>query len=171
MSTALKKFKTENILDQRNSNGGHNRLSESRVTEVKDHIQKIPKYKSHYCRNVTETQFLPHDMILQRIYQMYCKNYSDPVSFSAFRLIYHTNFNLRRKPLQKDTCSTCNSLECAKKAAVNEEKLKEVTAAHDLHLSLAGKARAMMDEDMKAAKTDFSLETLTFDLQQTLPLP
>lgn len=110
-------------------------------------------------------------MTLQKLYDMYVEKYSHPVSFSSFRLIYHTNFNLRRKPLQKDTCSTCDSFECAKKGALNKTELDEITEKHNLHLSLASEAREMMTKDREDAKENASLETLTFDLEQTLPIP
>lgn len=54
-------------------------------------------------------------------------------------------------------------------AAIDDkEQLKQ---EHDEHLKLVEKVRDTFKKDITNAKDDSSKETLTFDLQKTLPLP
>ncbi|XP_072154471.1 uncharacterized protein [Bemisia tabaci] len=170
INTALKRQRTTSLLDQRGGTG-KSKISVEEKAEVIDQIKKIPVYKSHYCRSQTDTMFLPHDMTLKKMYNAYKAEVSKPLSFSSYRRVFTTEFNLRRKPLKKDTCEKCDTYLCAMRSASTEEDREKATKEHQLHLSLAEEARNQMNADLKVAKSSASNETMTFDLQKTQPLP
>lgn len=53
----------------------------------------------------------------------------------------------------------------------NEEEIGKIKAEHEAHLILVENARSKFKEDTKCAEECPTKETLTFDLQKTLPLP
>lgn len=158
------------VADMRGCCGGKNAISSVREKEIIDHINKFPKYKSHYCRNTTSQEFLTSDTTLEVMYDLYKNEVAEPVSYSKYKALFYAKFNLKRKPLKKDTCNTCDMF-IAQKPNVHGEKLVDVNRQHDFHLNEAQLARDLMNEDLKRAKEDPALEVLTFDMEKTLPLP
>lgn len=75
----------EEIRDNRGIAGGSNRLSDAKVAEVVDHINKFPKYKSHYSRGETNSQFVPSDVTIPVMYGLYKSEHSKPASMSFYK--------------------------------------------------------------------------------------
>jgi hypothetical protein len=171
VNTALKKMKSDSITDKRGQSGGRNKLDEKRLEEVRNHIRKIPTYKSHYCRSITETKYLPTEMTLPLMYGLYKEEVDNPVSQSKYNSIFYSEFNLKRKPLKKDTCSKCDSFKARLQSTNNEEEIKEISENHQAHLELAEEARLKFKNDLQDSEKNDLQETLSFDLQKTLPLP
>lgn len=86
------------------SSGGNNKFSESKRQEIISHIEKFPKYVSHYCRNQTEAKFLNADLSLAKMFRLYLDGRADPAKLSSYKQMFYENFNLRFKPPRKDTC-------------------------------------------------------------------
>lgn len=84
--------------------------------------------------------------------------------------MFLTKFNLRTKPLKKDTCNKCDYFS-SKKLQGSEEEKALVDDAHREHLQRAKTLQQQLKNDMQLAKEDRFTETITFDLQKTLPLP
>lgn len=173
VNTALAKVRNLAIPDKRGCAGGHNKLA----TDVKDlvinHINKIPRYKSHYCReSANKQEFLPIGMTVDKMFRLYKEDNpnSKLVSFSTYRKIFLTEFNLRTKQPKKDTCNKCDTFS-AKIVNATAEETETLKLNHDKHLEDAKLARDKMTEDMKKAKQFENIETLSFDLEKTLPLP
>lgn len=102
IQTALKKFKSsDGVRDQRGIGGGANKISNDRVQEIVDHINKFPKYKSHYRRNETDREFLSPDTAVMKMYELYKEECVNPTSYAFYKHIFLTKFNLQRKRLQK----------------------------------------------------------------------
>ncbi|XP_072397898.1 uncharacterized protein [Diabrotica undecimpunctata] len=171
VNTALKKSRVLDLKDNRGKHQHHKRLSEMKKEEVKAHINKIPRYKSHYRRTQTDREYLPTDMTLEKMYNLYKSENNSPVSFSYYRRIFYTEFNITRKPLKKDTCNKCDTFS-AKSAASNiVSDVENFNQQHYEHLEAAEKARKQMKEDFNEAKSNQLVETITFDLEKTLPMP
>lgn len=173
VNTALQKVRTLSIPDKRGGYGGYNKLDEERKNSVIEHIAKFPRYISHYSReNTGKQEFLPQDTTLPLMYKLYKTDIQDtPVSFSTYKKIFYSEFNLKTKPLQKDTCNKCDTFKIkAQNADTEEERLKWKTE-HDAHLLQAEVARSSMKNDFSAAASNPEIETLSFDLEKTLPLP
>lgn len=82
ISTALTKLRSSSVVDKRGIAGGHNKISPEALQSVIEHIKKLPKYKSHYCREKTDREYLPQHMTLQLT-----RNVLGPVSKTA--VVFH----------------------------------------------------------------------------------
>lgn len=173
VNTALKKFHGRSpLVDQRGiKQGGKNKTAENKVEEVINQIKKIPTYISHYSRNKTDAKFLPPDVTISKMYEMYSKEFENPVSITKYKNIFYSNFNLRTKTLKKDTCNICDSLKMQIDNEKIDEKKQELTEKHRKHIKEAENAQHLRREDFKTAKERNEYECLTFDLEKTLPLP
>lgn len=173
INTALCKVRKLEIPDRRGlSSGGHNKMSADQESAVITHINQFPRYKSHYCRSTKGNQeFLQEGTTLTIMYKLYKIANLKPVSFSSYKKIFLTKFNLRQKKPKKDTCNKCDTFSAKIKGLTNEEEKIKVQSEHDLHLQEAETARKEMNLDLEIAENNENTETVTFDMQKTLPLP
>jgi hypothetical protein len=72
--------------------------------------------------------------------------------------------------LKKDKCNKCDYYSSKKKHA-SEEENSTIETNHRKHLEKAKILQDQLKSDIKLAQEDQSTETITFDLQKTLPLP
>lgn len=172
VDTALKKVRSDSVVDKRGKKqGAHNKISQQKTEEVVNQINKIPKYTSHYRRERSDAEYLPPGLTLQEMYEVYKAEAVEPVSFSTYRRIFLKKFNLKFKHLKKDTCNKCDIF-AAKIAGVSSETDKQpLKEDHKRHIDMAEEAQHLMKNDMKRAKDDDSIECLSFDMEKTLPLP
>lgn len=170
VNTALIKARTLTIKDNRGQHGNHRRISIDRRKEIIEHINTIPKYKSHYRRTQTEREYLPPHMTIELMYNLYKTECAAPVSLSFYKHIFYTEFNITRKTLKKDTCNKCDTYvsQLSTATGVEHQSLEE---NYKQHLEAAEIARQKMNSDFKRAKDDTNIETLSFDLEKTLPMP
>lgn len=90
-----------------------NRLSEEQKKNVRDHIQMIPKYQSHYSRaDKLQRAYLNCHMTIAEWYKEFYipwrkKQSFDAVKKCSYRKILCTEFNIGFK-LPKVTCKTCD---------------------------------------------------------------
>lgn len=174
INTALKKIHGRApLLDQRGvKNGGLNKIPDEKLKIIKEHIDKIPKYKSHYCREQSSFQYLPLEMTLEKMYAAYKEeNMTESVSFSSYKRFFYDNFNLKFKSLKKDTCNTCDTLNVQINNETNAIKKQELTTKHNEHLNLAENAQASLKLDLEKSKECENFQCLTYDMEKTLPLP
>ena len=169
---AIDQLKSNNtIKDKRGiKSGGRNAIEQERIEEIVKHISSFPTYVSHYCREQTDSRFLSPDLNLRTMYSLYQEQTENAVSLSKYKDIFYTKFNLRFKTPHKDTCKTCDvykaQLNCS--SHLDREKLEN---DHKTHLDTAAELREQMNKDLKSSKEDETVQTLTFDLQKTHPLP
>lgn len=71
--------------------------------------------------------------------------------------------------MKKDTCNKCDFFENKKLFATDEEKL-EIENQQKAHHEKAEELQKQLKIDMHIASENPTVETLTFDLQKTLPL-
>lgn len=118
-------------------------------------------------------------MTIQKIYDLYVSEHKKrneesipPVSFQTLSQIFRKKYNLRVKSLKKDTCNKCDATSSRlKNAHISEEEKESLLSEKERHLGTAESLRNEMKEDLERAKTDDKYETLTFDMEKTLPLP
>lgn len=132
------------------------------------HIRKIPKYKSLYCRAKTDREFLLTHMTLQVMYDLYKIDTQNPVSLSKYKEVFYSNFKLTRKKLNKDTCNFCDTIYIQISNSRNVELNSTMKRKSSKIFQLA---RSQLHEDTKKAQGDQTIETFTFNLEKTLPLP
>lgn len=81
IDVALNKYREQAfITDKRGvKSGGKNAISEEQLKQIKDFIQSLPKYSSHYCKDSTSAIFLAPNLNLTIIYDLYKEKYENPV--------------------------------------------------------------------------------------------
>lgn len=175
INTALYKFRSGGLKDKRGlAQGGQNKISDAQLEEVKCHINKLPRYKSHYRRRDTDAEFLAVDMTLAKIYELFIeqkfgesrdllKSWKEEknkpakndiaaqvggiVSFSTYRRIFLTHFNLKFKSLKKDTCNLRHSLAAQLVSATTAEEKRVLENEQNSHHELWQGARNVMKHD------------------------
>lgn len=144
---------------------------------VRQFIDCIPKYESHYGRSSTEKKYLHHHLNMSKLYNEYkdnqqMKNQSH-VSQYIFREIFNTEYNLSFKRRHTDTCKTCDEFEASLKSSIVPQQAKDqFQLDKKSHLDLVSKTNANFIADVKAAEeSDGQTLVLTFDLQKALETP
>lgn len=126
-------MKTGLIIPKTDGRGRHtNRRQYSQVTVnfIREHIEAIPKYISHYSRQSNPNKvYLDCDMSINELYRKYCvwildkenlmKDFNPndeklkhlfPVSEDKYRKIFCTEYNIGFKLPRSDTCKTFDKL-------------------------------------------------------------
>lgn len=167
--------------DQR---GKHNnrphQLTREQKQSVRDHINLIPKYQSHYSRadNLGKV-YLNCDMTIARLYKEFylpwCEECQiNPVKESVYRKIFCTEFNIGFKFPKSDTCKTCDETAIKLDNAVktgNQSDIKKITQDLNLHKCRATAMQSLLKYEIEDSKLNKQKCVLSFDLQQALPIP
>ncbi|CAH1099589.1 unnamed protein product [Psylliodes chrysocephalus] len=120
--------------DLRGKHEHHNNISNKRKNQVVQHINSIPGYKSHYRKSQSDREYLVSNMTLDRMYKLYKNEVEIPLSFSFYKKIFYTHFNITRKPLKKNTCYKCNAYSAGVAGLLEQKVLQD---DHQLHLKEA----------------------------------
>lgn len=173
INTALNKYRNGDVKDERGvQQGGQNKLSDVVTASIINHIKKFPTYKSHYCRSQTESRYLNYDITERKMYELFRDEHMETkVSFTCHKKIFYDNFNLRRKPRIKDTCSKCDTFNAKQQNVLRENDKEQLVLEHNQHLEEADQARKELKRDFETSKQNESIQTLTYDMEKTLPLP
>ena len=87
------------------------KIAEEKVQAVRDHINSIPKVKSHYCRADTSKEYLDSSLNISKLYDLYkeqmAKKDKSPVKLSYYREIFSTEFNPAFQRPKKNRCDVC----------------------------------------------------------------
>ena len=154
-------------MDQRGKHANRpNRVPDDSKNYVREHINKFPRYVSHYRRNATPNRrYITAVSSLQELYRHYTSECGDsgktPVSLSLYRYIFNTEFSISFRVPLHDTCKFCD-----KSIVANKESTE-----YKLHLAKAEAAKSTFKSDKEQAKCDDAPAVFTFDLQQALPTP
>jgi len=147
--------------DQRGRHSNRpNRLTDEDIEFVKRHISSFPAEMSHYSRaKNSNRQYLSAMVSVQKMhdeYIVFCQAQKvKPVSMYSYQHIFTTRFNLEFGSPKSDTCSACDNLDSISTPA---------------HKERANEAFERQKSDKKQS-SDSQQIYITFDLQQTLPLP
>ena len=94
----------------------HNKLSDSRMKSVVDHISLFRTVDSHYVRKDSSCQYLPENLSVAEMHRMYTEwctqNNFETESYDTYYMIFKQQFNLKFKKPKKDQCDTCTTF-CA----------------------------------------------------------
>jgi len=155
--------------DKRGRAEPHNKITPEVLKCVLDHINQLPSYESHYCRQETSKKYLPPYFTLQLAYNNYLKTVENPVSRSIY-VKYFKLAGLKVKNPKKDTCSYCDRLkiQISNTNCSNEQKIILTNQQTQHH--------AEAEEAFNSKRNDISTSVentcvITFDLQQCLPTP
>lgn len=101
-----------------------NKITREVLKCVLDHINQLPSYESHYCRQITIKKYLPSYFTLQLAYNNYLKTVDNTVSRTIY-VKYFKLSGLKVKNPKKDTCSYCDRLkiQISNTNCSNEQKI------------------------------------------------
>ena len=132
---------------------------------ARDHINSYPRVESHYCRASTTRQYLDSTLSVEKMYRMYCENYTElpPVSLHMYREIFNTEFNLSFHVPKKDRCDYCE--EYRTNISPSEEDAKKYSD-HE-----KSKFETKNERDGDRHKQNKSHAVVCFDLENVICLP
>ncbi|GFY49595.1 DUF3824 domain-containing protein [Trichonephila inaurata madagascariensis] len=129
INTALVKMRSKSLIDHRGlSQGGKNKISDKRYDEVVDHIKKMPRYKCSHLQGKFDSEFLPPELSLSKMYDLYSKEVDQPVSLSMYKKIYYGKFNFKTKGIKKEICNICKG-----ERKIKNENLKKQQQNREKH--------------------------------------
>lgn len=183
---------TDSITAPNDQRGKHanrpNRVPDAIVEQVHNHILSFPRRVSHYSRRDSKRYYLSphlniklmHEFYLQRYEpEMYNKlmsqskdDYKPLVSRDFYFRYLKANFNYTFGSPRSDTCVKCDSLEnLIKSGGKTPEEIENLKVQKQLHLIKAETFYNNLREKTSVAKEDPTIDVLSFDYQQNLPLP
>lgn len=155
--------------DRRGRHEPKNKKIEERKAML-EHIEKYPKYESHYTRRDTEKKYLQSHLNITMLYNEYKAEHPNAASYDLFREVFKSTGYSFKQP-QVDTCKTCDSFVLKIKQSTDPTEKNQLTLEHNQHKDMADLAYKLKDADKKQAKEDPSIRVLVFDLQQVLDTP
>lgn len=160
--------------DKRGKRSPGNKISQEKIDIIMEHINKFPRYVSHYSRHKNpECKYLDPGLTVTKMYQLYrefctTEKKINPEKESFYRHIFNTKFNLRfHRPLT-DTCAVCDKLQITIDHGEEGAK-RQATFDKELHLRKAETAK--LAKDSFKTLNDDSQVAICFDLQKMLPTP
>lgn len=170
----------ENIIKKRNDyniveedrRGKHvpgiKRPDESRASVI-EHISSFPRVPSHYRRKNTSKEYLPHDLNVSIMYELYvekCKVEGiEPEKPSFYRNIFHNNFNLSFHTPRNDMCDKCYKFD-----NMNEGEKETNQTEHNFHIARKNMSREFRDK-FKDLAAGGEIEFSEFDFEAVRYIP
>ena len=144
-------------------NNRPNRTTENQKTKVRQHISSFKTVESHYCRKDSNKFYLPAELNVCKMHNMYqqiCRaEFIEPVSLPIYRRIFDYEFNLSFHKPMKDQCDNCVAYKNADQA--EKERLKE---KHERHIKNKQMARESKEVDKKKQRLATTTALLLFVL-------
>ena len=152
--------------DSRGKHRPHNKTSNVLVENVKDHIHSFPVVESHYTRRDTQRKYLPSNLNIKKMYELYkeqcAQKRTEAVSSKQYKNIFNQGFNLSFHVPKKDQCTTCT----AHAVKTQQGTLSEAEeASFQEHLTRRETARKEKEVDKETAKKDPTKHVVTVDMQ------
>lgn len=148
--------------------GDHvSKKSLSKREKVREFISKLRGTESHYNRSKSSRVYLPAYLSITKLRQIYNEQAEnqDQVSYSMFRNVFLTKFNIGFSSPASDTCSQCTRLKHLIKSEKDQRKKVNFITEYRIH-----RKRAKAFYYLCKQEPNNSL-TFCFDLQQVQPLP
>lgn len=136
---------------------------ESKLKEIREHINSFETVDSHYCRSNTQKQYLESNLNLTKMYQLYIGKYNNPVKLAIYRKVFNNEYNIAFHKPKKDLCDKCflfeNKIDTTEKDKIIFEKHKNEKLA------------CKIDRDIDRSNIDPNTCILCYDLQKVFGLP
>ena len=141
VKTVLKKLSAIGVCMEDNRgkhNNRPNRASQSQITGVRKHIESFQPIESHYCRKDSAKKYLPADLNVTKMYDMYTENCplsEKPASINIYRRIFNEEYNISFHTPLKDQCDLCAAFRNA--GPEEKENMRQVYEKHIRNKELA----------------------------------
>lgn len=178
--------------DGRGRHNHHRRYNEQTLDFVREHINAIPKYTSHYSRQSNPNKvYLDHDINISILYRKYCEwvdekrtdlmqrnphdnilHHLKAVSNDKYRRIFCLEFNIGFKLPRSDTCQTCDKLKIDLDSNKHDAELtRKLKTEQECHHNMADAMQLNLQDTSEQAKISKNIDVIALDLQQNLPTP
>ncbi|XP_072390087.1 uncharacterized protein [Diabrotica undecimpunctata] len=164
--------------DERGKHDNNNKkIPEEHCEYVRQHINLIPKYTSHYSRQKNPTKvYLDSDISISSLHHDYYLEWCRQNNFVAvtqdkYRRIFCSEFNIGFKLPKSDTCKVCDSMNVKISNEADIEIAKTLKIDLELHQRRAQAMQDLMKNDTEEAKATGNAMVISFDLQQAMPVP
>ncbi|XP_050531002.1 uncharacterized protein LOC126899821 [Daktulosphaira vitifoliae] len=127
------------------------------------------------------------ELSIAKLYRMYLEKYEPDVwavlnsendeqvkpklKYNYFNNYFNTNFNILFAYPRSDTCQTCDNLKKMIDNEHNEEEKGNLEVEKQIHLRKAEVFYTYLKQLSAEAKQNDSIDVLSFDFQQNMPLP
>ena len=165
----IKKRSDQNIIesDRRGRHPPGVKRPDDNKAFIINHINKFPRVPSHYCRKDTNKEYLPGDVNLQTMYDLYAEECQElgivTEKIWLYRQIFNTKFNISFHVPKKDVCDKCFVFD---HMTLEEKSLQEED--HNMHMNRKLLARDMKNSLKKKAEkgechlAEFDLEAVRY---------
>ncbi|XP_041971453.1 uncharacterized protein LOC121738382 isoform X2 [Aricia agestis] len=163
IQSKIKLNNVEALRDQRGKTHSYRHKVDVDVENyISSHIRSFPSESSHYSRNQNiHKQYLNPLLTIKTMYSMYtkkCEDENKPTKYyikeCTYRKIFNTKFNLSFRQPRTDVCCKCDS------NTQTEEHIENYKRAFELQ---------KLEREM--AVSGQNMTYISFDMQQTQPLP
>uniref|UniRef100_A0A069DZ34 Putative sola1-8 ap n=1 Tax=Panstrongylus megistus TaxID=65343 RepID=A0A069DZ34_9HEMI len=147
-----------------------NKMTEERNL-MRSHIDKYPKYESHYTRRDSNGIYLPSHLNMKKMYDEYKnENVGKGGSYELFKLVFKETGYKFKKP-KIDTCKICDTFQINIKQCKNEIERVALQRNYDDHKAMADFAYLQKKEDKESILKNNEKTVLVFNLQKVLNSP
>lgn len=155
--------------DMRGKHRKHRSVSNEDKELIRKHIASFKTVESHYCRKKSDRHYLPSELSITRLYNMYKEKCSQqdkiPQRECIYRKIFNHEFNLHFFKPKKDQCDFCAEYQNT------EHKSAALEKQYKVHCTQKTLARQVKADAKEAAKIDSSMLAVCFDLEKVLNCP
>ena len=163
-----------------------NRIDDTIITQIDQHICSFPAKSSHYSRNNNHhKKYLSEDLSVAKMHRLYLEKFEPVVAaelnlggitkpivkYEFYLNRFNTHHNLSFGRPRSDTCSTCDAFELKIKEELDTSAKSKLQAEKELHHRKAEHFYISLREHTVIAKQDPNVATLCFDFEQNLPAP
>ncbi|XP_050312713.1 uncharacterized protein LOC126747852 [Anthonomus grandis grandis] len=173
IQTVLKKQKscesgTVIETDKRGRHQNHKKISDEIKTQIRNHINSIPRIDSHYCRSRTTKEYIEGGKSLMDIHRDYVslskeKN-QDFGNYQLYSKIFNEEYNIAFHLPKKDQCELCIKYQNA-----TDEEMKKLEEKYNQHIQ--EKELSRLEKETDKQNMDGNIKVLVYDLQKVLPCP
>ncbi|XP_044732349.1 uncharacterized protein LOC123302679 [Chrysoperla carnea] len=163
--TILTKKSSYVFQDNRGRHGNHKTVPEEIKQSIRNHIDKIPRIESHYCRADSKKTYIEGGKTIRDLHRDYleeCReNKKTPGNYVMYSRIFNEEYNMAFFVPKKDQCELCTSYQHAEDEA--KAKMQE---NYETHLMEKELSRQEKTTDKNGEST-----VAVYDLQAVLPCP
>ena len=164
----------------------YNRIPESALEQLDQHIRSFPAKSSHYSRNKNyNKKYLSESLSVAKMHCLYLEKYKPciaaelalggkavpQVKYEFYLSRFNSDHNLSFGRPRNDTCPLCDSLELKIKEESDGAAKTKLLAEREMHHRKAERFYSALQEYSHKAERDETVATLCFDFQQNLPSP
>ena len=145
------------------------------VKQIREHIQSFPRWQSHYSR-AENHEYFSEGLSIAEMHRLYLSQYEESTDTPTvkewlYRKIFNEDFNLNFGYTRSDTCQMCDELRMSISGTSSDSLHDELCLRLAEHQLKASQGYQSLRSDTELAQTTSDVHTITFDLQQNLPVP